>query len=197
MKTALLALVISSSAFMAAQDARIEEVGKSPVEAKFSSEGQLRLNLCSSGIDLVGRDEDGLRVSYHADQNTSSGDVKVRIWTSGDHAEIRVSDCPHNNFRVRIEVPKSSNLRVRMFAGELNVRDITGDKDVELDFGQLNMDIGKADDYGQVDASVRSGELDASAFNVEKGGLFRSFSHNGPGKYRLHVHVGAGEIDLR
>jgi len=48
-----------------------------------------------------------------------------------------------------------------------------------------------------VDASVNSGELNAAAFNVEKGGLFRSFSQSGPGKYRMHAHVGAGELDLR
>jgi hypothetical protein len=46
-------------------------------------------------------------------------------------------------------------------------------------------------------ASVNSGELNARTFDVEKGGLFRSFERSGPGKYRLHAHVGAGELDLR
>ena len=27
--------------------------------------------------------------------------------------------------------------------------------------------------------------------------LFRSFDQRGPGKYRLHAHVGAGQVDLR
>jgi hypothetical protein len=42
-----------------------------------------------------------------------------------------------------------------------------------------------------------AGNLDASAFNISKGGLFRSFNEQGPGKYRLHAHVTTGEIDLR
>ena len=198
MRTAPLALLILSAALATAQDASIREVGKNPVEAKFASGGQVRMHLCPSGIDVLGRDENVLRVSYHAQHHQDEErDVRVRIETSSGHADLRVSDCPRNNFRVTIEVPKNSNLYVRMFAGELNVRDVTGDKNVELGFGQLNMEVGKADDYGFVDASVRSGELDASAFNVEKGGLFRSFSQNGPGKFRLHAHVGAGEIDLR
>jgi hypothetical protein len=96
-----------------------------------------------------------------------------------------------------VEVPKTSNLYVRMFAGQMNLSDITGDKDVELHAGQLNMDIGKPEDYFRVEASVLTGAVEASAFNVSKGGLFRSFEHGGPGKYRLHAHVGAGEIDLR
>lgn len=192
MKTALFVLLSLSTAVFA-QSARIEEVGKSPVEAKFVSGGRVRMDLCSSGIDLVGSDGPTLRVSYHPDGN----DVRVRIQVSGDRAELRVTDCPHNNFRVRIEIPKSSALYVRMFAGELNVRDITGDKDVVLHFGQLTMDMGNRDEYARVDASVNSGELDASAFSVSKGGLFRSFDQSGPGKYRVYAHVGAGQLDLR
>ncbi len=92
-----------------------------------------------------------------------------------------------------------------MFAGELTVRDITGDKDVVLHFGQLTMDIGKpedyarvgASDYARVGASVNSGELGVSPFNVSKGGLFRSFDQSGPGKYRVYAHVGAGQLELR
>jgi hypothetical protein len=42
-----------------------------------------------------------------------------------------------------------------------------------------------------------TGSIESSAFGVSKGGLFRSFKQQGPGKYRLHVHVIAGDIDLR
>ena len=194
MKTAFLGLLIMSAAFLAAQDANVEDIGKSPTEAKFVSGGKVRMDLCSSGIEVVGKDSDDLRVEY--DSNRGS-EVKVRIQVSGDRADLRVRNCPHNNFQVRIEIPKSSALYVRMFAGQLDVRDVTGDKNVELSFGQMNLDVGKAEQYAHVDASVNSGELNASAFDVEKGGLFRSFSQSGPGKYRLHAHIGAGELDLR
>ncbi len=176
-----------------AQDAKFEKVGTSPVEAHLASGGHIRMDLCSSGIDLVGTDEKTMRVSYDPER----ADVKVRMQVSGDRAALSVTDCPRNNFRVTIEVPKSSDLYVRMFAGELNVRDITGDKDIELHFGRLNMDVGSADKYGHVEASVNSGDLQASAFGISKGGLFRSFDQKGPGNYRLYAHVGAGELDLR
>lgn len=175
------------------QDSKIVEIGKNPVEAKFISGGRVRMDLCSSGIDLIGTDEPVLRISYSPDRR----DVKVRLRISNHQADLILSGCPRNNFRATIEIPKSSDLYVRMFAGELNVRHISGDKDVVLHFGQLNMDMGKADDYARVNASVNSGELNASAFNVEKGGLFRSFDTRGPGKYRVYAHVGAGELDLR
>jgi len=186
-------VLLSLSTAMMAQSVKVEEVGKNPVEVKFDSGGRVRMELCSSGIELVGTDQPRLRVSYHPERE----DVKVRFQVSGERAELKITDCPRNNFRATIEVPKSSALYVRMFAGELTVRDITGDKDVILHFGQLTMDIGKPEDYARVSASVNSGELDVSPFNVSKGGLFRSFDQSGPGKYRVYAHVGAGQLELR
>jgi len=193
MRAILLLLVTFSTGALISQDKKVEETGKSPVVTKVSSGGRIRMELCSSGIELLGHEEDTLRVSYDPER----GNVKVRIQVAGDQTELSVRDCPRNNFTLRVEVPKSTALYIRMFAGELNVRDVVGDKDVELHFGQLSMDVGKAEDYHRVSASVNSGELDAPAFNVKKGGLFRSFAQTGSGKYRLHAHVGAGELDLR
>ena len=186
-------VLLSLSITTTAQNIKVEEVGKSPIEAKFSSGGQVRMDLCSSGVELIGTDQPRLRVSYHPERD----DVKVRIQVSGDRADLQITDCPRNNFRATVEVPKSSALYVRMFAGELNVRDITGDKNVILHFGQLTMDIGKAEDYARVAASVNSGQLDISPFNVSKGGLLRSFEQSGPGKYRVYAHEGAGQLELR
>jgi hypothetical protein len=45
---------------------------------------------------------------------------------------------------------------------------------------------------------VLAGDLTASAFGVSKDGLFRSFEKDNPsGKYRLHAHVGAGDLTLK
>ena len=182
------ALLTSASAL--AQETRINEQGKTPVEAKFIQNGRIRLNLCPGEVRLIGKDDALLRVSYHG--RGSGEQVKVQIRTESDHAEIWVRGCPHNNFELTVEVPKTSNLHARMFAGQMDVYGITGDKDVELHAGQLTMEIGKPEDYAHVDASVLTGDLEASAFDVSKGGLFRSFDKSGPGKYRLHAHVGAG-----
>src|SRR4051812_23612412 len=127
MRTILAALLLST-AFLAAQDARIEEVGKSPVETKFPAGGRIRMDLCSSGIQIVGTDDSAVRVSYHPERDN----VRVRLQISGDRADLRLTGCPHNNFQARIEIPKSSALYVRMMAGQLDVRDVTGDKDLEV-----------------------------------------------------------------
>jgi hypothetical protein len=189
----LFALLILGTVFALAQDAKIDERGSSPIEAKFVSGGRIRMSMCSSGIEIVGTDDSALRVAYHPERDS----VRVRMQISGDRADLRLTGCPHNNFQARIEIPKTSALYVRMFAGQLDVSDVTGDKDVELTFGQLSLDVGKTEQYARVDASVNSGQIDALAFAVSKGGLFRSFDQRGPGKYRVHAHVGAGQVDLR
>jgi hypothetical protein len=191
MRTALFLLVCLGAALAAAQDVKLDRTGDTPVEAKFAAPGRIRMEICSGGIEVIGTDEPLLRVS------PERGDARVRIEASGDHADVRVTECPSNNFRARIELPKSTALRVRMFAGQLVIQDVAGDKDVEISFGQLTIDAGKSEDYARVDASVNSGAIDAEPFSVHKGGLFRSFEQSGPGKFRLHAHVGAGQIELR
>jgi len=194
MRTVLLCILVGLSAgALFAQDVRIEKTRTSPVETKFAANGRIRMDLCSAGIDVIGKEDDMLRV----DADPTRGNTRVSIRVFGDRADVRVSGCPNNNYRVTIEIPKSSALQIRMFAGELNVNDVVGDKDVVLHFGELNIDMGKPEDYRYVEASVNSGDLEAGLFNVSKGGLFRSFDHTGPGKYRVHAHVGAGQLDLR
>ena len=193
MRLAVIAFIFMCTAFLRAQDVNIDRSGDSSVEAKFATGGRIRMDICPSGAEVVGTIDSAIRVSYHPERD----DVRVRLRVSGDRAELKITGCPHNNFHAKIEIPKSSALYARMFAGQMDVIDVTGDKDVEVSFGQLNMDVGQPELYAHVDASVNSGQVQASAFGVNKGGIFRSFDRSGPGKYRVHAHVGAGQVDLR
>lgn len=173
----------------------IVEIGKQPVVADFASGKRLRMDLCSSGVEIRGTDENKVNISFEA-KNGNYDNVKVKLKASSDEATLEIHGCPHNNFQVVISVPKLTGLYVRMPAGQLEVHGVTGDKDMELHAGELDVDIGSPADYARVDASVITGEVDASPFNVSKGGFFRSFKRLGGGKYRLHAHVGTGQIDL-
>ena len=59
--------------------------------------------------------------------------------------------------------------------------------------GDLTIAVGDAADY----SSVMAGDLEAAPFAESHGGLFRSFEKRGSGRYKLHVHVGAGDLTLR
>ena len=68
---------------------------------------------------------------------------------------------------------------------------------MQLHFGELIVHVGDPAEYAHVDASVNSGGIEAKPFGEDHGGLFRSFEKTGNGKYRLHAHVGAGDLTLR
>ena len=123
--------------------------------------------------------------------------IKVEIKPTASIADVYVSETPPNDFQATIEVPRHSTLWARLSAGELHVEDLEGDKNLEVLAGRIQIDIPHPELYGHRDASVTTGSIESSAFDVSKGGLFRSFEQQGPGKYRLHAHVMTGEIDLR
>lgn len=167
------------------------------VQQAFASGGAVRLHLEAGGYTIKPTDLGSIVVTYPANSDGPSKKVKVEIKPSASRADIYVRNTPHNNFQATIEVPRHSNLWVRLTAGQLDIEDVEGDKDIEMWAGRINLAVPHPDAYGHRDASVLAGSLEASAFNLSKGGLFRSFREQGPGKYRLHAHVTTGEIDVR
>jgi len=166
------------------------------IRQAFASGGYIRLQLSPGGYTITHTDANEIQVTYQTSNPDEFKKVKVKIQTNASSADVSVSDTPHNNFHATIEIPSRSNIRVRLFAGEVVIEGVEGDKDVEVSAGRIEIKIPHPEEYGRRDASVHAGSIEASAFNVSKGGLFRSFTQKGAGKYRLHAHVATGEIDL-
>jgi hypothetical protein len=166
--------------------------GSSPVTREFVSGGQVKMNLESGGYDVKPSTDNRIRITWN---QASAKDVKVKLITHGSVAALEVTNTP-NHFQATIEVPADANLRIRLTAGALVVGHIKGNKDIESNAGDVNVAVGDANEWSKVDASVRAGNLDAPVFNVSKGGLFRSFSWSGSGKYKLEVHLLAGNLSL-
>ena len=167
-------------------------------QQSFVSGGHVKIKLEAGDYKIQPSADNQLRVTWSGD-SVEHPRVKVRIEAAGSSAEIRVENTPNNNshFHATIEVPANTDLYVRLSAGDLTVSGITGSKDLESHAGDMIVDVGKPTDYSHVDASVTAGDLNADAFKVAKGGLFRSFKWNGPGSYSLHAHLLAGDLTLR
>lgn len=166
-------------------------------QQKFISGGTIRLHLAAGGYSIIPSDSENIVVTCRAHTEEQFKRIKVEIKPRAASADVYVSETPHNNFQATIEVPRHSNLWARLSAGELDVEDVEGDKNLEVRAGRLQIDIPHPEQYGHRDASVTTGSIESSAFAVSKGGLFRSFEQQGSGTYRLHAHVITGEIDLR
>ncbi|HYA24837.1 MAG TPA: hypothetical protein VEF05_11795 [Terriglobales bacterium] len=171
--------------------------GQDRFEADFPSGGQLRLHIQSGDLKVIGSDEDKIKIRYWGKNAGEAHNVRVSLRTMGNTGVLHVRGGPRNEFRIEIQIPKASNLFLRMPAGDADVENLVGDKDVELHAGDLTMAVGSPEEYALADASVLAGDLETGPFGVYKGGLFRSFRHQGAGKYKLHAHVGAGDLRLK
>ena len=180
----------------AVEAAEPDPSGAPQAQEKFAPGGYIRLHLSPGGYTITGSDSDTIQVTCQAENSDRLKQVKVQIRASASSADVSITDTPHNNFQATISVPRRSHLRVRLFAGEVIIGDVEGDKDVEVGAGRIEVRVPHPEQYGRRDASVRAGSIEASAFDISKGGLFRSFDQKGPGKYRLHAHVSTGEIDF-
>jgi hypothetical protein len=172
-------------------------LGKPHMEFECPANTPLRLRVRSGEILIVGTDDTKVTVDLAGKNVDKIQDVKGSFVVANNVAEFHLSGGPRNDLQIIIHVPKNSDLTARIFAGEVNVHDVVGNKDVELHAGQLTIGVDKPEDYGQVDMSVNAGEVDAEIFGDSKGGLFRTVSRHGEGKYRLHAHVGTGQLSVR
>jgi len=73
---------------------------------------------------------------------------------------------------------------------------VKGNKDIEVKAGNVTVNVGKSSEWAQVEASVTTGNLEAPAFQSNDSGLFRSLHWSGPGQYRLHASLAAGNLRL-
>jgi hypothetical protein len=154
-----------------------------------------------AGIQIVGTDEQAIHVSCTAGSEEAARDVAFHFSPTANGGKLSIegvhTEHGNNNVEIKIEVPRRTNLSIRMLAGEVRVEEVKGDKDIDLGAGQITISSIRDGDYRSVDAFVSIGAIQARAFGTDKGGFFRSFSRkNSSGDYLLRAHVTTGEIDL-
>jgi hypothetical protein len=155
---------------------------------------ELSMTLRSGEITILGTDASVMRVSCSLRDGRNANDIRISF--AANHLTVRGGD--HDGAAFRIEIPRSIHLRVRCTAGDLEISGITGNKDVDLNAGNLTISVGDASMYRNVEASVLAGDLSAPAFGRQQDGLFRRFRHeNAAGNYRLHATLLAGNLTLR
>jgi hypothetical protein len=155
----------------------------------------LQIELGSGDYQIVASASDSIAVVYD-DASPTVRNVKVQIDSGHGQNHLKIAG-PKSNFHAVIEVPRRTDLRVRMRAGGLTIGDVEGNKDIEVMAGNLELNSLRPQDYALADFSVRIGDVYAPLFKTAKTGLWRSFKTAGPGKYRLHAHVGVGDMTLR
>ena len=193
----LAATVILATALVALPSSQTSPDSRpsSSLERAFTSNGRVNFSLSAGEYRITGSQDNRLRMSWSVPDPDDLSKVFAAADVSGREATV-TADGP-NNFKADIQVPSQADLYVRLTAGELTIAGIDGNKDVSLHAGELDIDVGRAEDYKSVAASVWAGEVHATPFGVSKEGLFRSFNWSGKGPYTLSARLKAGEVHLR
>jgi hypothetical protein len=194
--SALLLLVLP--VLFANTKSEIVLTGKPHMEFDCPANLPLHLNIRSGEIHIAGSDDQKVTVDLAGRNADKIQDVRGRLSVDKHIAELRLTGGPNSELEIIIHVPRNSDLTARIFAGEVDVENVIGNKDLELHAGELNIEVARAEDYGHVDISVGIGEVDSGIFGSDsKAGFFRTISRDAGGKYRLHAHVGTGQLSLR
>jgi len=168
-----------------------------PIVFSSKSGTELTIESRSGEIDLVGSDKDGIRVDCNLEDLDHAQDVRIQFEQTGDFARLLVRGGSVHNLKIHIEVPRRTNFKLRVPAGQVKVDQVSGDKDIALAAGQIVVSNVTGAEYRSVDASVGVGEVRAQSFGIEKGGFFRKFSRESPGgHYRLRAHLISGSVEL-
>lgn len=164
------------------------------LERPFAPGRHLWMDLSSGNYIVQPGTDDKIVVRWDS-TDPDSNNIRVTLEARGNDASV-VTTGESSHFRVVVEVPAQTDITSRLSAGDFRVQGVTGNKDISSWAGNVVIQVSRPDDYKTVSASVTAGDLDASAFDVKKGGLFRSFSWKGPGKYALTVRLTAGDLRL-
>jgi hypothetical protein len=172
--------------------------------AKFNGESSLQLELRPGQalmLDLSAGDyrieagaKDQIVVISQEQDPKSRSRARFGVNTSAEQAAVKVEG--PQNYAALIQVPKHSNLKIRLNGGRLRVNGVEGDKDIESNAGMISIDLGQPQNYARVEASVDIGHIASPPFQVEEEGFARFFARDGVGEYHLRAHVGTGEIRL-
>jgi hypothetical protein len=161
----------------------------------FVSGGRVNIQLEGGEYEIRASADNHIRVTMSG----NVGKAVAEVTTKEKQADVKVKNTPNfGNFHAVIEIPKISDIIVRLSGGDLTVGSFTGNKDIEATAGDVKIDAGSAADYGSVDAAVKVGDLSGGPFGKATGEFIsKSLNWSGKGKYKLHATLGAGDLKLR
>jgi hypothetical protein len=159
------------------------------LERPFAAGGRITMDLSAGEYEIAGAADHRIRLDWDVEDRDRLDEVDNRVTVNGTEARVS-TDGPSGNFRVRIQVPAQSSLHVRLTAGEMAIKGIEGDKDVELHAGELDIDVFVP---GLRPRRAASGRVKSTrAVPHHQGRAVSIVRLEREGQVRLHAHLKAG-----
>lgn len=194
MKSTTLALL--TVAALSVSPVAVQDSAPSREQTKpFVQAGSIHLDLSAGDYVIQAGEGSSIRVAITTRRARDVEAVWTDIQVHGSNATVRTRGLK-NGTRVQIEVPRRSDLDMTLTAGDLTIRGVEGNKRLSMWAGDVTMEVGDAELYRRVDATVKAGEISPRPFGRSTGGLFRSFRWDGKGKYTIDASLLAGDLKL-
>lgn len=181
-----------------ANDWKYEETHNDSRE--FVSRGYVHVRFSVGDIHVKRGDSSKIKLQYTVKSRRESNvkDAHVDFDVKGNDASIELHAPSGGNteFEVVIEVPANTNLDVHEKVGDMTIDNIEGDKDLDLDVGDIRVVTPGQSMYKLVRASTGIGDVDSGGYGETSGWLGKTLKYRGDGKYELRAHVGVGDIRL-
>jgi|SRR5215470_292549 len=190
----VLLLLLSCAPFLHARDKY--SVTKTQTWS-LQSGGQVELRARFGDLRVVPSDDPQVSITYTMHSNHKAFLRNVELDSQGSPSKVVFKlRSPHNgNVDIELKVPAHSDLFLRVSAGDIRVGAIEGNKDVETHAGDIEIILPEHPDLGIVDASTHAGDVSAP-FGKPRGLIGGSLHYAGGGRYRLHAHTFAGDVQL-
>lgn len=166
----------------------------SVAEQSFAPGGKVTMKLSAGRYSVrPGNSSDKILVQWKTIKPGEMSRAKVNVEIHGSEAVITAQG--PRDLQVEIGLPEQANIYAKLRKGDIDIRGIEGNKEIECRWGDITIH-GSAAEYKQAALSVRLGDIEAPPFEVSKGGVLRSFHWQGKGKYMLNLRVRMGSISV-
>jgi hypothetical protein len=167
---------------------------------EFVSGGTLHVRLNVGDLQIRRGDSNQIRLRYtvksRREKNVKEMHVDFEVRGNVVRLEFRTPSGSNTQVDAELEVPQNTNLDVHDKVGDVEVKDIEGDKDLELAVGDIRV-VGGRSAYHLVHASTSIGDVSGGdSYGETEGWLGKTLKYHGDGKYELRAHVSVGDITL-
>jgi DUF4097 and DUF4098 domain-containing protein YvlB len=176
-----------------------EQYTKTNVQSwDFTPGGKVELRVRAGEVHIVPTEDTRISLSYtmHSNHARFLRQVEPTFHIVGSNAKLVLKAPRGGNVDVELRVPAHTDLFVRLLAGDVDVDRVEGNHNVETFAGDIQIRLLENQAYGVVDASTRAGDVSAP-FGHTKGWIGNSMRYEGAGKYRLHAHTFAGDVNFQ
>lgn len=188
-------LVAASFAAMPAAAEKTQSETRTETRA-FAPGGSLRLTMRTGDVRILKGDTNQIRVRYTSESERSdfADRVTLRFDVRGKDATIDFHMPSHGDVAVEVEVPAQTDLRVNLTVGDVTVRGVEGNKDLEVHVGDIEVEPITQAGYRRLEASTHVGGITTAEYVRVRGWIGNSVKSNGTGTYRVHVRTRIGDI---